>query len=684
MTTVSPRDQAFISKLTGIIDSNIGNESFGVNELARESGLSLYTLGRRLHSINGKTVNQFIRELRLQRAMELLRNEEYSVSEVAYRTGFGSPAYFNKCFHEHFGFSPGKIRKGGNVIQKADSQAGLNDNGEPIIIMDSIGNGDPKKKSRQPGMIPFAGTLIVILATAAVAFFIYTRVHKADQKNELMPPDGRISIAVMPFQNMTNDTVWDIWQNGIQLNLITSLSNSEMLKVRQTETVNGLLKAKGYTTYMSITPSVASSVSQSLDAAFFVSGSISQAGNTIRLNARLTDSKTEETQSSFQLDGTPELILQTIDSIATLIQNSLLISRLEKERPDLLPKKHNFPTQSPEAYRYYLMGQGAYYKNDFSTAIEYFLQALSVDSSLVSAMTGISTAYYNLSNYTIGKEWCLKSRELYDQMSLKDKIRNDALYAIYFRTLNDRIGYLRQLVALDDQNPMVWFNIGDSYFEMFEDEKAIPCFEKALEFFQKWETKPYWGAFYYELGICYHRTGQYKKEKKLYRKADRDFPGDPMLMDQYAWLDFALGDTAGANRHLEELIAVRRKESWSEARIASYLAYVYSMAGMPEKEEESYRQALLLEPENPARMNALAYFLIDKDRNIDEGIDLVDKALEITPDNYTCFHTKGWGLYKKGKYSEALGLLEKSWDLRPIYLHKLYLHLEEGRKTASR
>ena len=227
MTTVSPRDQAFISKLTGIIDSNIGNESFGVNELARESGLSLYTLGRRLHSINGKTVNQFIREARLQRAMELLRNEEYSVSEVAYRTGFGSPAYFNKCFHEHFGFSPGKIRKGDNLIREADQPAGGNDNVNPVILTGSNGNGDPGKITRQPKMVAYAGSLLLILVAATAAYFIYSGIQNARQNNELLPPDSRISIAVMPFQNMTNDTLWDIWQNGIQINLITSLSNSE-------------------------------------------------------------------------------------------------------------------------------------------------------------------------------------------------------------------------------------------------------------------------------------------------------------------------------------------------------------------------------------------------------------------------------------------------------------------------
>ena len=114
----------------------------------------------------------------------------------------------------------------------------------------------------------------------------------------------RISVAVMPFQNMTNDTIWNVWQDGIQDKLITSLSNSEELKVRQTESINSLIQSKGLTNYASITPSVASTISQKLDANVFIYGSIKQAGATIRVNAQLIDSKTEEAFKSFQIDGT--------------------------------------------------------------------------------------------------------------------------------------------------------------------------------------------------------------------------------------------------------------------------------------------------------------------------------------------------------------------------------------------
>ncbi|MCJ7820134.1 MAG: tetratricopeptide repeat protein, partial [Bacteroidales bacterium] len=489
----------------------------------------------------------------------------------------------------------------------------------------------------------------------------------AEKNNDLASADNRVSIVVMPFQNLTSDTLWNVWQDGIQINLITSLSNSEELKVRQTETVKGLLKSKGYTSYMSITTALASSIAQKLDAAVCVKGNINLAGKILRINAQLINSKTEEPLKSFQIDGSPEMILQMIDSLSMLVNNSLIIFKLEKERPDAFSVKHFVPTVSPEAYRYYIQGQTAFYKNDFSTAIEYYLHALAIDSSLVGAITNISLAYYNQSSYTLGREWIIKSQKKYGLLSLKDKIKNDAIYAMYFKTLNDRIRYLRQLINLDDQNPMTYFNIGDCYLEMFEYDKAIPEFEKALEIFHKWDTKPYWAAFYYELGISYHRAGQYKKEKKLYRKADRDFPDDPGLLDQHAWLELAMGDTAEANRYLEKFISVRKEESWSEARIAGYLAYIYNMAGIPEKEDEWHRKALSLEPDNPARMNYLAYFLINKDRNVEEGLELIDRALEKEPDNNVFLHTNGWGLFKQGNYQEALELMERSWVLKPVY-----------------
>ncbi|MEI6276820.1 MAG: helix-turn-helix domain-containing protein [Prolixibacteraceae bacterium] len=112
MSIFSSTDSAFIIKLTGIIHSNLENADFGVDELAHAAGVSRTALHRKLKVALDKHPCQFIREVRLKRAMEILCQGGVTAAEVAYTVGFGSPAYFNTCFHEFYGFTPGKVIKG--------------------------------------------------------------------------------------------------------------------------------------------------------------------------------------------------------------------------------------------------------------------------------------------------------------------------------------------------------------------------------------------------------------------------------------------------------------------------------------------------------------------------------------------------------------------------------------------
>ena len=80
MTEPLSTDHPFLNKLTDIVIDNLRNENFGVKELARESGISLYTISRRLYSLKKIRASQFIREVRLQKAMEMLRNGEFTAS----------------------------------------------------------------------------------------------------------------------------------------------------------------------------------------------------------------------------------------------------------------------------------------------------------------------------------------------------------------------------------------------------------------------------------------------------------------------------------------------------------------------------------------------------------------------------------------------------------------------------
>jgi tetratricopeptide (TPR) repeat protein len=532
----------------------------------------------------------------------------------------------------------------------------------------------------------------------AVIILVYPKIFKRDTLERLRSKGEKISVAVMPFQNFTNDTIWNIYQLGIQDNLINYLSNNpEELQVRQTESIINILKSKGFTNYASITPSVASTISQDLDANVFIYGSLNQSGSTIRLNARIVDSKTEDALKSFQIDGKAENILPLIDSLSVILKNFLIITKLQKKVSSEYEQYIN--TNSPDAYRYFVYGYNAFNEYDMLNAIKLFSQAIAIDSNFFYAFYKVSIAYLNEAMYDPGKlydqvelydqakQWCLRVYEQVDQMPIHLKNLVSRLHAVCFETPYEEIKYLRQLQEFDDQSPDTYYLLGWTYSDrLHQYDKAIPEFEKALEIYNKWGSKPDWIYNYYFLGHAYHETGQFKKEKQLYKKAEQDFPDVMLLSYRQAILSLSEGDSVAAKRYKEIGISYMKSMSLSDAIIASVFAFLYSEAGLMDNAEDYFRQAISLEPENPELLNALSYFLIDKDRNINEGLELTDKALVLNPENYNYMHTKGWGLFKQGKYQEALDILQKSWDLRrqyAIYNHDAWLHLEEAQKAVA-
>ena len=104
----------FIELVKQIIEDNIGNENFSVSDLAKEVGLSRSTLHRKLIRLTGKSATDFITEIRLTRALELLESDVATISEIAYRVGYSNPSYFNKVFKKTYNVSPSDVRKKGS------------------------------------------------------------------------------------------------------------------------------------------------------------------------------------------------------------------------------------------------------------------------------------------------------------------------------------------------------------------------------------------------------------------------------------------------------------------------------------------------------------------------------------------------------------------------------------------
>jgi len=497
---------------------------------------------------------------------------------------------------------------------------------------------------------------------------------------------GEISIAVMPFQNLTNDTLLNIWEIGIQNELINILTNTQELKVRQMESIQTLLRNSDLTNYASLTPSLASRISQKLSANVFVQGSIIQAGSYIRLNAQLIDSKTAEIFKTFQIEDSAneQNIFKIIDSLSITLVNYLVITLLDKE---LNQEQQSFVfTKSPEAYRYYLYGYNALNNSEFKTARDFFLNALAVDSNLYAAKMNVAYSYGNQGNYREAKKWALEILERRDMMPPILENWADLLYALYFKTPHDEIIYAKRMLELDDQTPSIYYTLGVAYNRINQYEKAIPVLKKALSLYENWGIKPSWPADYIVLGRAYHKMGLYRKEIKLYKRAEKDFPEASDFLPWQAILFLSKGKTKKATEYIEKFVSSLEEYALPEAFISKNLAEIYSQAGIIDQAEINFRQALSLMPENPNLINDLAFFLIVNDQDFKEGMDLVGKALEMRPDNFYFLHTYGLGLYKQGKYREAFEMLQKSWDLRrelAVYDHEAFLHLEEAKKAVA-
>ena len=103
---ISPRESRLISNINNIVEERFTNPEFGVDQLAEALDLSRSSLNRKMRELLNTTANHYIRDIRIAKAEELLKNSSLQINEICYKVGFQTPSYFIKCFREKFGMSP--------------------------------------------------------------------------------------------------------------------------------------------------------------------------------------------------------------------------------------------------------------------------------------------------------------------------------------------------------------------------------------------------------------------------------------------------------------------------------------------------------------------------------------------------------------------------------------------------
>ncbi len=406
-----------------------------------------------------------------------------------------------------------------------------------------------EKPYNQPKRKVLLGGIFIAVLIVIAAIFAYPKIFKQNTLEKLRSSSERISVAVLPFQNLTNDSTLSTYGEIIQFNLTSMLSGfPQELKVKQIESIDNILQSKKVTNYAFIESETANIISRNLETDVYIFGNIARFGDNFRIYAQILNSKTNYVIKSFttEIASKEEDFNAKLDSLALLVRNFLVISKMEKENSEF--NKYTV-TGSPEAYKYYILGRNAYYAEKYLNAIEWFKKALNTDSNFYWAMVFLVNSYDAINNYQAAKEYCQVLLSKKDKMNEYQKIYTYFLYAEHFETPYLAIYYLQQLQQIDDQ-PHIHHSLAWNYYKLNQYDKEIIEFEKELELYNKMKTKPWNYWTYYDLGQAYNKTGNYKKEKELYDKELKNYP--LYYFKRKAILALSEKDTISANSYIEK------------------------------------------------------------------------------------------------------------------------------------
>jgi TolB-like protein/AraC-like DNA-binding protein len=384
-------DQEFIKKLTNLLEVNLENEQFGVNELAEELGISRSQLHRKLNALTGKSTSQFIREFRLEKAMEMLQNNVATASEIAYRVGFGSPTYFNTSFSEYYGYPPGEVKFRTSVTDgdEEDNQTSGQENTSDDIEIE-VGTGKPIK---QRNILMASLGIIAIIVAFLYYFYDGAKDVEVSKTDEIATLDK--SIAVLPFKNLSNNKDNQYFADGMREDIINHLSKMQgiIVKSRQSSDRYG----------SSILTD--SEIGEALGVNYIIDGSVQKYGEQIKIIVHLINASNDTHIWSQDFDRKFDNIFSLESEISKLIATELDIILTPAEIIEI----EKIPTQYVEAYNLYLKGQYFFYsKTDkgFKLSEKYFNESIALDPEFALAYSGLARCH-------LYKNWPRASEEDY-------------------------------------------------------------------------------------------------------------------------------------------------------------------------------------------------------------------------------------------------------------------------------
>jgi len=356
------------------------------------------------------------------------------------------------------------------------------------------------------------------------------------------------SIAVLPFDNMSGDKEQEYFSDGITDVLISSLAKIENLLVISK---NSTFTYKGKHRNIQ-------EIAKELNVAYVLEGSVQKAGNTIRIIAQLIDGKTDHHvwADTYDGNGAMDEVFKLQDQVTEKIVSALKLKLSPREKEKLAEKG----TQNLEAYDAYLRGVDHMRKftpDDYVKAIEYFKQAVKLDSEYSQAYADLAYLYRRALMGgkkfwdAIGKGYitCRLLSLHYLELSMKKPTSRTyqvlASRELYKRNFNKALNFAKKAVNISPNDSDALFAYGRVLVYYGSPEKAITQYKKAIMLDPLHQTT---GG----IGFAYFSLGDYEQAVKYTEKALKDYPETYGIRGHLASSYGFLGNDIKAKKALDE------------------------------------------------------------------------------------------------------------------------------------
>jgi AraC-like DNA-binding protein/TolB-like protein len=587
----------FLDRLTDIVNTHIANEQFGVNELAKEMGMSRSNLHRKLIKLTGKSASDFITEIRLARAKELLQDDTATISEIAYQVGFANPTYFSTVFKKAFHLTPGEYKRQNIGVLEFPNDDGISN------TLQAKGS-----ESRRSRIVSSVLIFLVVIAAATVVYIIIQNNAIDDQGAKVTA--GEISLVVIPSENLESDSIQPWFSESMVDYISSTLSRLSAFKVSgRASTMKDWIHGKSMR-----------EIGEALNADYIVRLNPLMIANTIRIvvevfraqDGKLIWSDTNDFSQSevFELDITKQ--------IAAHLQTA--ISHQEREFI------RDLGTEDPIALENYLHGNDKLKLLSSANqwrAIDYFKYAIELDSEYVQPYAGIASAYFNMTYWAVtdidtsfvklAREWALKAIDKNEaigepyfilaaisymhewdwkaaEISFKRGMElnpdyfwgcNTYAHFLYImRRFEESFDMFKHASQLDPLDPWTLCDVSLLYYWVDESEKGYDLLKRILEKYpDNWIVKHY-AALYYKIGFINDYNDEFLEE--IWKMGDNDIREIPSfyLGDLGLWL-IQFGRREEGIQVLNEF--TRREDEGEKDVSYVWMGIIYNLLGDSEK-----------------------------------------------------------------------------------------------------